>query len=112
MECARSKSFDSVNTDCFIDLLWETFISLNFVLICRSKWQSNPHFRGSYTNVTLESDALGATTTKLAEPINDQNGKPILQFAGEATNQHHFSTVHGAIESGWREAQRLIDLYR
>lgn len=79
---------------------------------CRSKWQSNPHFRGSYSNITLESDALDATTTKLAEPINDQNGKPILQFAGEATDQHYFSTVHGAIGSGWREAQRLIDLYR
>lgn len=34
-----------------------------------------------------------------------------ILFAGEATNPHHFSTVHGAIESGWREADRLIQLY-
>lgn len=78
----------------------------------RSKWYSNPHFRGSYTNYSLKSDALGATTSKLAQPINDQNGHPILQFAGEATDLRHYSTVHGAIQSGWREAQRLIDLYR
>lgn len=89
--------------------------SLNFdctTCISRSKWHSNPHFLGSYTNYTLKSDALGATTTKLAEPIKDHNGKPIIQFAGEATDQHYYSTVHGAIGSGWREAQRLIDLYR
>jgi spermine oxidase len=29
-------------------------------------------------------------------------------FAGEATNEKHFGTVHGAIESGWREADRII----
>lgn len=31
----------------------------------------------------------------------------ILLFAGQATSQNHHSTVHGAIETGWREAQRL-----
>ena len=32
-------------------------------------------------------------------------------FAGEASNVKHPSTVHGAIGSGWREADRLIKLY-
>lgn len=35
----------------------------------------------------------------------------IILFGGEATNEHYFSTVHGAIGSGWREAERLINLY-
>lgn len=60
----------------------------------------------------MKSIALSATTSKLAEPIKNRNGVPILQFGGEATSLHYFSTVHGAIESGWREAKRLIDLYR
>lgn len=90
----------------------EKIYFIEILFIGRSRWYSNPHFRGSYSNITLKSDALAATTIKLAEPINDQNGKPILQFAGEATDQHYFSTVHGAIGSGWREAERLIDLYR
>lgn len=78
----------------------------------RSKWHSNPHFRGSYTFYSLKGDALGASTTKLAEPISNRDGKPVIQFAGEATELHYYSTVHGTIGSGWREAQRLIDLYR
>lgn len=60
----------------------------------------------------MKSDANKATTTKLAEPIRDISGKPIVQFGGEATSTHYYSTVHGAIESGWREAKRLIDLYK
>lgn len=33
----------------------------------------------------------------------------MILFAGEATNPRHFSAVHGAIETGWREADRLIE---
>lgn len=54
---------------------------------------------------------MNASAADLAEPILSENNRPILQFAGEATNDHHFSTVHGAIESGWREADRVISYY-
>jgi monoamine oxidase len=36
----------------------------------------------------------------------------VLLFAGEATHSSYYSTVHGAIESGWREAERIIELYK
>lgn len=81
------------------------------VRIKRSKWSSNPHFRGSYSYYSLKSDGYGATINNLAEPICDQTGKPVIQFAGEATNPIHYSTVHGAVETGWREAKRLMDSY-
>jgi hypothetical protein len=32
----------------------------------------------------------------------------VLHFAGEATHSSFYGTVHGAIETGWREATRLI----
>lgn len=32
-----------------------------------------------------------------------------IRFSGEATNETHFSTVHGAIESGWREAEIILE---
>lgn len=67
---------------------------------------------GSYSYYSLKTDAVGATTDKLAEPVLDGNSKPLIQFAGEATNTHYYSTVHGAVETGWREAQWLIDLYK
>ncbi|XP_061397059.1 spermine oxidase-like [Musca vetustissima] len=47
-----------------------------------------------------------------AAAICSKNMKPVLLFAGEATSRHHFSTVHGAVESGYREANRLINFYR
>lgn len=75
-------------------------------------WHSNPHFRGSYSHYTLKTVALDASPSKIAEPINDLNGKPKVQFAGEATSSKYFGNVHGAIETGWREATRLIDLYK
>lgn len=77
----------------------------------RSKWHSNPHFNGSYSYNSLKTDALNVTAEKLAEPICNGMQKPIIQFAGEATNVKHFACVHGAIETGWREADRLIKLY-
>lgn len=59
----------------------------------------------------MKGDALGASAALLAEPILDRQSRPVIQFAGEATNTHYHSTVHGAVESGWREAQRIIDFY-
>ena len=35
----------------------------------------------------------------------------VLLFAGEATHEHFYSTVHGAVESGWREADRVFAYY-
>lgn len=77
-----------------------------------SKWHSNPLFRGSYSCYTLKAEALGANFQKLAKPINDSTEKPVIQFAGEATSAKYYSCVHGAVESGWREADRLINLYK
>lgn len=36
----------------------------------------------------------------------------VILFAGEATNPQRFSAVHGAIETGYREADRIINLHR
>jgi monoamine oxidase len=35
----------------------------------------------------------------------------ILLFAGEATSDNYFSTVHGAFDSGKREAERIMEFY-
>lgn len=54
---------------------------------------------------------MEASPLKLAEPIIDTNGTPVILFAGEATSVTHYACVHGAIESGWREAERIHNFY-
>lgn len=36
----------------------------------------------------------------------------MLCFCGEATHQHYYSTVHGAWETGRREARRLLEYWK
>ncbi|KAK4877828.1 hypothetical protein RN001_010334 [Aquatica leii] len=81
--------------------------------IIRNNWYTNPHFRGTYSFQTphtrrgIHSDAV-----ILSEPLGNNGEKPNLLFAGEASNPTHYSTVHGAIETGFREADRIITMYK
>ncbi|XP_023014218.2 spermine oxidase, partial [Leptinotarsa decemlineata] len=82
--------------------------------ILRSNWYANPHFRGTYSFQTVQSRLANekkSVEEHLAAPLTDLEGRPIVLFAGEATHPHYYSTVHGAIESGYREAHRLLDLH-
>ena len=88
-----------------------------------SRWSSNPFVCGSYSFQSMES--FEQNVDKLSEPIYDpsENGAskqpmskssvktrtPRILFAGEATAGKLYSTTHGAIISGWREADRLAD---
>ncbi|XP_062559761.1 spermine oxidase-like [Armigeres subalbatus] len=78
----------------------------------RTQWYSNPNFRGSYSFRSVTTDLLNTSAEHLALPLSNAIGIPVVQFAGEATHDHYYSTVHGAIETGWREANRLIGLYQ
>ncbi|XP_075161892.1 spermine oxidase [Haematobia irritans] len=98
-------------------ILWLFRKFLNFKLpetldFIRTQWYSNVNFRGSYTFRSLLTDELRTGAWDLARPLTTIDGRPLLQFAGESTHNHYYSTVHGATESGWREAQRLIDYYQ
>lgn len=76
-----------------------------------SAWNSDPHFYGSYSYRSVESDKRNVFASNLSEPIVIDK-KEILLFAGEATHSHYFSTVHGAIETGYRESDRILNIYR
>ncbi|XP_014477867.1 PREDICTED: uncharacterized protein LOC106746142 isoform X2 [Dinoponera quadriceps] len=78
------------------------------IKILRSKWFTDEHFQGSYTFQGMNTEDLNVKPSDLAEPIV-MNGKPVILFAGEATHDHYYSTVHGAVETGFREANRLLD---
>ncbi|KAJ2942393.1 hypothetical protein O0L34_g15997 [Tuta absoluta] len=77
--------------------------------IIRSTWFSNPFTRGSYTFDSVACAASPEARNILASPLLDVTGKPRVSFAGEATNTTHFSTVHGAVDTGVKEATRLLN---
>ncbi|XP_040847832.1 peroxisomal N(1)-acetyl-spermine/spermidine oxidase isoform X3 [Ochotona curzoniae] len=79
--------------------------------VLRSRWHSAPYSRGSYSYVAVGS--TGRDIDLLAQPLPAEGPKPQLQllFAGEATHRTFYSTTHGALLSGWREAERLAGLW-
>ena len=54
------------------------YIEVHFtrVIIFRSQWYTNKHFRGTWSVRTLESERLGGKAAELAEPI-PANGTPV-----------------------------------
>uniref|UniRef100_A0A8C0HEE1 Spermine oxidase n=1 Tax=Chelonoidis abingdonii TaxID=106734 RepID=A0A8C0HEE1_CHEAB len=94
--------------------------------ILRSSWGSNPNFRGSYSYTQVGSS--GADVEKLAKPLPyTESSKTVpvtstdffsylqpmqVMFSGEATHRKYYSTTHGALLSGQREAAHLIEMYQ
>ncbi|RZF42552.1 hypothetical protein LSTR_LSTR016938 [Laodelphax striatellus] len=79
--------------------------------ILRSKWYSYPYTRGSYSFRSVDSYNVNASATQLSQPVANKQGKQVLFFAGEATHPYFYSTVHGAVETGLREADRIASIY-
>ncbi|KAK4878677.1 hypothetical protein RN001_011183 [Aquatica leii] len=81
--------------------------------LIRDTWYSNPHFKGTYSYQTVKSRVGDRSKAfVLSEPLGPHPGNLSLLFAGEATHPTQFSTVHGAIDSGFREADRLLKIYK
>jgi monoamine oxidase len=67
-----------------------------------TRWAADPFARGSYSYM-----AVGSTPDNydaLAAPVAGR-----LFFAGEATNRRYPATVHGALLSGWRAADEIME---
>ncbi|XP_048484467.1 lysine-specific histone demethylase 1A-like [Plutella xylostella] len=80
--------------------------------ILRSKWASNPFARGAYAYRSVANEQHGGNAITLSEPLYYNDQFPILCFGGEATSHHRHGAVHGAIEAGFREADRLIEAFK
>lgn len=73
--------------------------------VVRSSWARNKFVLGSYSFPSVGCPATA--TEKLASPL-PSSLQPFLCFAGEATHCELYSTMHGAMESGIREAKRCF----
>jgi spermine oxidase len=49
------------------------------------------------------------TNADLRGPLTNSNGDMKIIFAGEATNEIHYASVHGAVETGWAAADMIIN---
>jgi len=68
-------------------------------------WATSTLSRGTYSFLTPETPY--DTPETLSKPVARR-----LLFAGEATHSCYFSTVHGAIESGWKAADEVKRLLK
>lgn len=80
--------------------------------LLRTKWQTNRFERGAYSYRSVYTEENGGSAEALGQPITDNKGFPLICFAGEATSPHYHATVHGAIETGFREAERVIKAFK
>lgn len=70
-----------------------------------TQWHNDPFAYGSYSTFSINGNIQDCDL--LAEPVGER-----LFFAGEATNGKYLGTVHGALLSGEREANRIASLAR
>lgn len=115
----RLKQFEEISDSQLIDdcmWLFEKFLGKTLprpINMRRSRWLTNKYFLGSYSFASMETQAQNVTVTKdLAEALSNEDGKPILLISGEATDEINFGYVHGAVASGWRAADEILDYYR
>ncbi|XP_009993010.1 PREDICTED: spermine oxidase isoform X1 [Chaetura pelagica] len=110
--------------------------------ILRSSWGSNPNFRGSYSYTQVGSSGADVeklakplpyaesfkTAVKSFVSFYPHSCSPVspaelllfssplqpmqVMFSGEATHRKYYSTTHGAVLSGQREAAHLIEMYQ
>ncbi|XP_056903292.1 peroxisomal N(1)-acetyl-spermine/spermidine oxidase-like [Takifugu flavidus] len=80
--------------------------------ILRTRWFSDPWTCGSYSYPAVGSSAQDMKSLIEPLPMEESKSQPLqVLFAGEATHTYFYSTVHGALLSGQREANRLIAHY-
>ncbi|ESO00558.1 hypothetical protein HELRODRAFT_175520 [Helobdella robusta] len=72
----------------------------------KSSWKANPLILGAYCHIPVGTSAESILT--LAEPVYNSRHKPVLFFAGEATHPTFYSSSHGAMMTGEKEADRIL----
>ncbi|XP_057703930.1 peroxisomal N(1)-acetyl-spermine/spermidine oxidase-like isoform X2 [Corythoichthys intestinalis] len=80
--------------------------------VLTSKWFHDPWTCGSYSYPAIGCSLQDIENMMEPLPSKQSLSQPLqVLFAGEATHPCYFSTVHGALLTGWREADRLLAHY-
>ncbi|XP_038152223.1 peroxisomal N(1)-acetyl-spermine/spermidine oxidase-like [Cyprinodon tularosa] len=79
-------------------------------IVC-SRWFHDPWTLGSYCHPAIGCSAQDFKNMMGPLPVTGEQQALQVLFAGEATHPSYYSSLHGALLSGWREADRLISHY-
>ncbi|KAI2810370.1 hypothetical protein BLOT_001531 [Blomia tropicalis] len=72
-------------------------------------WAMDPFCRGSYSYVAQNSSIQDIKQFAMPIYLNQNDSQPVIAFAGEATHDCYFSTVHGAFLSGEEVAKHFVN---
>ncbi|KAK3714039.1 hypothetical protein LTR37_008068 [Vermiconidia calcicola] len=72
-----------------------------------TRWGQDEFSRGSYSHM-ITGVSETEHRVEFQTPVEVKGGGR-LRFAGEHTSRNHFATVHGALISGWREADAVLE---
>jgi len=78
----------------------------------RTQWLSNENFLGTYAYPSMDAEKAGIEIKDLAESIKNEQGEPVLLFAGDATDEKYPGNTHAGVRSGFRTADEIISLYQ
>lgn len=76
--------------------------------VFHSKWYANPYIRGALTYPSILSHKYGVKNSDLSPILKNSEGMSTLFFAGEATHDDFYGSVHGAIDSGVQAVENII----
>jgi lysine-specific histone demethylase 1B len=84
-----------------LDIMYNGQASASFIASHVENWTTNPFVKGAYSYSTI---GMGDARKIASQALSEK-----LYFAGEAmnTNGHH-QTVHGAVETGYREVINIL----
>ena len=84
-----------------LDIMYNGQASASFIASHVENWTTNPYVKGAYSYSTI---GMGDARKIASQALSEK-----LYFAGEAmnTNGHH-QTVHGAVETGYREVINML----
>ena len=84
-----------------LDAMYNGQATASFVSSHVQNWTTHPFIQGAYSYSTVD---MGDARKVAAQPIDQK-----VYFAGEAMNVNgHHQTVHGAIETGYREVINIL----
>lgn len=85
-----------------LDTMYNGQATASFVSSYIQNWTTNPFVKGAYSYSTI---GMGNAREIAAQPVNKK-----IYFAGEAMNINgHHQTVHGAVETGYREVINMLN---